>query len=189
FAIRANQGSDDGGSIEMHGDNSTSRPGELTLIASAAEKSNGGLMRFLRHHSSQNWVESMRIDKNGKVGIGTTSLSESGYRLYVKEGIKTGKVKTDASLADYVFEDDYEVMPLEDVEVFVEENHHLPGVISQAEVDEQGGVELTSFTIQLQEKLEELYIHVMEMNHELADLKSENEALKAELEELKEEDK
>lgn len=179
FSIHAATNSSDGSSLEMFGDNHTSRPGQLTILSSAAEKSNGGLIRFLRHHATDSWQESMRIDNSGKVGIGTTSLNESGYKLFVGGGIKVGRVKTDASLADYVFAEDYEVMPLDEVDEFVKKNHHLPGVISQAEVDANGGVELTSFMIQLQEKLEELYLHAIALEKRVNLLETENQALKA----------
>ncbi|MEL6628009.1 MAG: hypothetical protein AAFO96_07670 [Bacteroidota bacterium] len=182
FSIFAATSSSNGSTFEMFGDNHGSRPGQLTIVASAAEKSNGGLIRFLRHHATENWQESMRIDKVGHVGIGTTSMGEANYRLYVADGIKTGRVKTEATLADYVFSDDYEIMPLEAVDTYVKENHHLPGVISQEEVDAQDGVELTAFTIQLQEKLEELYLHVIRLNEEVKSLKKEREVLQEKLE-------
>ena len=64
-------------------------------------------------------------------------------------------------------------MPLAEVDSFVQENHHLPGVISQAEVDEAGGVELTAFTVQLQEKLEELYLHTIALEKRVKELEAE----------------
>lgn len=107
----------------------------------------------------------------------------TNYWIEVEKGIRTGRVQTDASLADYVFAEDYTYPTLAEVDSFIQENHHLPGVVSQAEVDEQGGVDLTDFTVQLQEKLEELYLHVIEMDKRVADLEAENAALKEEIEE------
>jgi hypothetical protein len=111
----------------------------------------------------------------------STSFSNPDYRLYVDKGIQTGRIKTLASLADYVFEPGYEVMPLDSVAAFIEENHHLPGVISQTEVEAEGGVDLTAFTVQLQEKLEELYLHAIEMDKRLQSMESENAALRSQL--------
>ena len=54
-------------------------------------------------------------------------------------------------------------------------------MVSQAEVEAAGGLELTSFTIQLQEKLEELYLHVIAMDKRVAELEAENAALQARL--------
>jgi hypothetical protein len=109
------------------------------------------------------------------------NFADPDYRLYVDKGIQTGRIKTLASLADYVFEPGYEVMPLDSVAAFIEENHHLPGVISQTEVEAEGGVDLTAFTVQLQEKLEELYLHAIEMDKRLHALESENAALRSQL--------
>ena len=67
----------------------------------------------------------------------------------------------------------YHLMPLSEVEQYVWEHHHLPGVVSQAEVDEAGGVELTAFTVQLQEKLEELYLHTIALEKRVAELEAE----------------
>ncbi len=114
----------------------------------------------------------LRLDKNG-----------GNYWMEVEHGIRTGRVQTDAALADYVFAEDYTYPTLAEVDSFIQTHHHLPGVVSQAEVDEQGGVDLTDFTVQLQEKLEELYLHVIEMDKRVADLEAENAALKEEIEE------
>jgi hypothetical protein len=114
-------------------------------------------------------VEVMRLSKNG-----------GNYWMEVEKGIRTGRVQTDAALADYVFEKDYELPTLAEVDSFIQAHHHLPGVVSQSEVDEQGGVDLTDFTVQLQEKLEELYLHVIEMDKRVAELEAENAALKEE---------
>jgi hypothetical protein len=110
------------------------------------------------------------------------NFDDPDYRLYVDKGIQTGRIKTLASLADYVFEPGYEVMPLDSVATFIEENHHLPGVISQTEVEAEGGVDLTAFTVQLQEKLEELYLHAIELDKRLRSLEAENQALRTQLE-------
>ena len=123
-------------------------------------------------------TELMSIHGNGKVEIGDASTSDPDYKLFVEKGIKTGRVKTDAALADYVFEDEYKLMPLPEVESFIWKNKHLPGVISDREVQENDGVELTSFTVSLQEKLEELYLHVIALEKRVKELERENKLLK-----------
>ncbi|MEO0896625.1 MAG: hypothetical protein AAFY71_09520 [Bacteroidota bacterium] len=112
--------------------------------------------------------EVMTIDSN----------DPNDFWLTVNKGIQTGKIKVDASLADYVFDGKHVPMSLEQVEKYVWQNHHLPGVVSQKEVDQQGGVDLAGLTIQLQEKLEELYLHVIELNKEVKSLKEKNQKLK-----------
>lgn len=138
----------------------------------ACKAKTGGSNTTISDNGMKNNVK-MKVFSDGKIQMGNASTSDNDYVLFVSKGIKTGRVKTDASLADYVFADDYELMPLSEVEAYIVKNKHLPGVISDKEVQENDGVELTSFTISLQEKLEELYLHVIELEKELSLLKME----------------
>jgi len=125
------------------------------------------------------------IRDDGKVSIGldpTVSTTFNGnYSLYVENGILTEKVKValknTSDWADYVFDKDYELMPLNKVEEFVTKNHHLPGVPSAEEVKESG-IDVATMDAKLLEKIEELTLYMIE-------LKADNEALKAEMEALK----
>ena len=105
------------------------------------------------------------------------STADPTYWLTVNKGIQTGKLKVDAALADYVFEDDYTLTPLDSVKAFIDEHKHLPGVISAAQVETDGGVELAGFVVSLQEKLEELYLHTIELNKKTQALEAKIESL------------
>ncbi len=125
------------------------------------------------------------INDNGKVSIGldpTAANTYNGdYNLYVGKGILTEKVKValknTADWADYVFADNYQLMPLSDVDKFVKEHKHLPGVPSAEEVQKEG-IDVAKMDAKLLEKIEELTLYMIQ-------LKEENEALKAEVEQLK----
>lgn len=125
------------------------------------------------------------IKDNGKVSIGldpTLATTFNGdYKLYVGNGIMTEKVRvairTTADWMDQVFDDSYDLLPLEKVESFIEENHHLPGVPSAEEVVEEG-IDLAKMDATLLQKIEELTLYLIE-------LKKENEEIKQELEEIK----
>lgn len=107
--------------------------------------------------------------------------TSGGYRLLVKGGMITEKIKVatagTADWADYVFDTDYKVMPLEEVEAFVKENKHLPNVPTTQEVMENGN-DLGKTDAKLLEKIEELTLYMIEMNKEIKALKKENEQLK-----------
>ncbi|MGN6511265.1 MAG: hypothetical protein ACTHLD_17505, partial [Chitinophaga sp.] len=76
----------------------------------------------------------------GKLGIGTLSTNE--YKLAVEGTIGARKVKvTSAPWADFVFEEDYQLPTLKELEKFISENKHLPGIPTTAEV-KQNGIEL-----------------------------------------------
>lgn len=116
----------------------------------------------------------------GKVVIGSkndnlnicTSCNE--YRLFVKDGIKTEKVKVEIAAengwADYVFKKDYKLMPLKEVESYINTNGHLPEVPSTEEAI-QNGIELKEMNILLLKKVEELTLHLIEQNKEITSQK------------------
>lgn len=76
--------------------------------------------------------------------------------------------------ADYVFEDNYNLKSLSEVEDFVKENKHLPGMPSASEFAEKG-MSVSEMSNKLLEKVEELTLHMIQ-------LEKENKALKAEME-------
>lgn len=129
--------------------------------------------------------ESMRLQPDGKLAIGGSTLTTPGtYRLYVADGILTEKVKvavkTTANWADYVFAPDYQLKPLLEVESFITENKHLPGVPSAEEVVEQG-IDMATMDAKLLEKIEELTLYMIDMNKKVEVLQKENESLRLQI--------
>src|SRR5690606_910854 len=97
------------------------------------------------------------------------------YRLFVEDGILTEKVKVavknTSDWADYVFADEYKLMPLEQVEKFVKENNHLPNVPSAVEVVESG-IDVAKMDAKLLEKIEELTLYIIQQQKEINELKT-----------------
>lgn len=79
--------------------------------------------------------------------------------------------------ADYVFEKDYNLMPLDELQYFIQIHGHLPEVPTTEEVEENG-VDLAETNVLLLKKIEELTLYLLEQ-------KEETDALRKELEELK----
>lgn len=79
----------------------------------------------------------------------------------------------DWTWADYVFKKDYKLMSLGEVEEFIEQNGHLPGVPSAEDVKQNGGVEVSRIQAKLLEKIEELTLHLIRMEKELEETKSQ----------------
>ncbi|WP_308131051.1 hypothetical protein [uncultured Flavobacterium sp.] len=126
---------------------------------------------------------------NGKVGIGngfgnfpTTagSVNVSNYNLFVKGGILTEEVRVNlqSAWADYVFDENYKLKSLKEVETFIKENGHLENVPSAKQVKDEG-LELGEMVKIQQEKIEELTLYIIEQN-------KINERQNKELQELKE---
>lgn len=117
------------------------------------------------YHNIQSWGSSNQIYmtlKSGKLGIGTEDTGT--HKLAVEGTIGAREIKVEASgWSDFVFENDYELPTLEEVESFITENKHLPEIPSEAEVAENG-INLGEMDAKLLQKIEELTLYVIELN-------------------------
>jgi hypothetical protein len=140
-----------------------------------------------------NWI----VGNNGTIGIGsfTTQLPADGvspdgqkYKLFVKDGIRTERVKVDIAAnngwADYVFEKDYKLMSLNDLEKFINKNGHLPEVPTTEEAI-KNGIELKQMNILLLKKIEETSLHLIDQNKKMENQSEEIKLLKEEINILK----
>ncbi|WP_265132045.1 hypothetical protein [Chryseobacterium oranimense] len=176
----------------------------------SAQNINGGLdLMWLRYNNYQpndvglltlsaplfqgDWAKPVfTVRASGKIFMGyVTSISAcsdcNDYRLIVKDGIRTEKVKVDVASAngwaDYVFKKDYKLNSLESVEKHIEEKGHLPNIPSAKEVKENG-INLGEMDAKLLEKIEELTIYVIQLNKDVKQLRDENKELKKTVESL-----
>jgi hypothetical protein len=112
-------------------------------------------------------------DEYGKVGIGTTNMPDNSYRLYVRDGIRTEKIKVDVASsngwADYVFDTEYKLMSLGELEEFINANKHLPEIPCAEDVV-ANGVELAEMQATLLKKIEELTLYILAQNKRIDEL-------------------
>jgi hypothetical protein len=99
----------------------------------------------------------------GNVGIGTVS---PGYKLDVIGTIRAREIKVDLGGADFVFENGYKLMPLNELEKFVKEKKHLPEIAPAKEMQENG-TNLGDLNTKLLQKIEELTLYTIEQNKKL----------------------
>ncbi|MCF7794290.1 MAG: hypothetical protein K9N09_10400 [Candidatus Cloacimonetes bacterium] len=114
----------------------------------------------------------MIVDDNGNVGIGTTTIP-TGYKLAVDGKIIAEELKVEMSgnWSDFVFEEDYRLKTLTEVEDFISKNGHLPEIPSAEEV-EQEGVNIGDMQAKLLQKVEELTLYLIEMQKQNKELKT-----------------
>lgn len=152
-------------------------------------------------------INEQKVDINGGMRL-TASSDPAKYFNVVHNGTSTymqstgsivlraqsGKVKVGGILEacevdvqlygycwpDYVFEKDYDLMPLSEVKAFVEENKHLPNIPAEAELVENG-MKLGEMQALTMEKVEELTLYLIQMQERLDELEGENNSLKEQL--------
>ena len=81
--------------------------------------------------------------------------------------------------ADYVFEPDYELPSLDELEAFIVANKHLPNVPSAEEM-RQNGVNMTKLSGRLLEKIEELTLYTLQQQKLIEELQASLEELRRE---------
>lgn len=122
-------------------------------------------------------VKLMSMYKDGTVCIGTDNTPNTWkYKLYVADGILTERIKVavvgTGDWSDFVFEDDYKLRGLDEVEDFIAENGHLPDVPSAAQVEENG-YDMTTMDATLLQKIEELTLYIIELENRIDELEEE----------------
>jgi hypothetical protein len=167
--VRLGMGNSSGNSFMRLGQ-STSNFGFVGWIYNATASS--AYLKIGTQSGNNNTV--LNLD-GGKVGIGTASPS---HPLSVNGAIRAKEVIINSGWSDYVFDDDYNLMPLKEVASFIKENHHLPGIPSEAEVKEKG-VSIGDVQSKLLAKIEELTLHMIQADERSTRIEKENRALQA----------
>ncbi len=70
---------------------------------------------------------------------------------------------------DYVFDANYDLMPLDELEIFIEENKHLPEIPSASEIVENG-IKLAEMDAKQMVKIEELTLYVIEQQKQIIEM-------------------
>jgi len=132
-------------------------------------------------HVDGNILSEGDIYSVGNTGIGTTSpaarLHVAGNAivdgtLWTNGKIWSEEVEVVSSVTwpDYVFENDYELMKLSDLENYINVNGSLPN-IPKAEEAEQG-IRLGEMNAKLLQKIEELTLYIIDQQKQIDELKS-----------------
>ncbi|MDB5124737.1 MAG: hypothetical protein JWP94_2866 [Mucilaginibacter sp.] len=102
----------------------------------------------------------------GQVGIGTTTPREA---LSVNGNIRSKQVKVEtANWPDYVFDKEYQLLSLNEVQNYIKLNHHLPELPSQEQISKEG-LNLGEMNKLLAKKIEEMTLYLIQKDSELRD--------------------
>ncbi|MFX8778125.1 hypothetical protein ABTM50_19695, partial [Acinetobacter baumannii] len=91
---------------------------------------------------------------------GKTSQLNSNYKLDVAGNIRANKLVVNTTGADYVFEKNYQLKPLNELETYIKEHKHLPGIASAKEMQDDG-LSVGDNQTKLLEKIEELSLYLI----------------------------
>jgi len=117
----------------------------------------------------------------GRVKIGDVSTQFDGYKLYVEQGILTEKVKVAVKNSDDWFDNvlkqDYKLIPISQLEKYIQDNGHLPDMPTTENVM-KNGIDLGKMNGLLLKKVEELTLYLIEIKKELDETKADLDATK-----------
>ncbi|MGQ7855251.1 hypothetical protein ACUN24_13535 [Pedobacter sp. WC2501] len=121
---------------------------------------------------------------NGNVGIGTANPQDK-LTVAGNIGAREIKVSTNAG-ADFVFEPDYKLPDLNELEKFVKTNRHLPEIPTAKQMVDNG-LNLGELNIKLLQKVEELTLHLIEKEKQLNSEKATNKKQQQQIDKVIEE--
>jgi hypothetical protein len=104
----------------------------------------------------------------GPGGMNNFTLYPNGNLTIAGSLIASG-----STFPDYVFEPDYDLMPLADLRVFIRENGKLPEIPSAEDVQSRGGYNMTELQLKMLKKVEELTLYMLGQDEDLTNVKSQ----------------
>ncbi|WP_422360215.1 shufflon system plasmid conjugative transfer pilus tip adhesin PilV [Reichenbachiella sp.] len=117
-----------------------------------------------------------KISYHGSLAIGTTKHSTFALSVAGEVGAEEVTIQNEGEWPDYVFEAGYELESLEETAAFIAKNKHLPEVPSSQEVSENG-IKVGQMNAILLKKIEELTLHLIAKDKEIASLREENKRI------------
>jgi hypothetical protein len=130
---------------------------------------------FSREARSADWVRLSYATQKEKLTVVTLGPALprdfAVGRIHATEFVSTPKWK----VPDYVFEPDYDLRSLEELEAYVKEHKHLPEVPAGAKMEK--GMDLADMNLQLLKTVEELTLHVIDLGKRSKELEERIDSL------------
>lgn len=150
---------------------------EKTIYTNAME---ANAVKVLNNLDTKSLSVDGNANFNGRILLGTEGKVPEAFKLAVNGAVLSSsfKVKQFNNWPDFVFSENYKLLPLLSLEEYIKTNKHLPGIPSAVEVESEG-FDLGSMNARLLLKIEEITLHLIELHkqnlllqQELAEIKS-----------------
>lgn len=149
-----------GGNLEAYSSGHAVRPGQFKFIYGGSPTT--GKIVFT-HFNGSGWTDRMVLTRDGRLGIDIGSSDPcADCKVDVNGKIRAEEVIVEVAWPDYVFKEDYSLMSLSEVDRFITANGHLPGIPKADQIEEKG-VSLGEVSKLLLEKIEELTLHMIQL--------------------------
>ncbi|MGY0407465.1 MAG: hypothetical protein ACWIPJ_03805 [Polaribacter sp.] len=135
--------------------------------------------------TGNNSLPHLLIDLDGSIFItgganlpSVSSQTRSKYSLFVQKGLLSENygLAPQSTWADYVFKNDYELMPLDELLNYISKYKHLPNMPSESKIAKDG-YSLHEMNLKLTEKIEELTLYTIKQQKELDKIKKDYKIL------------
>lgn len=150
----------------------------------------GQYTKLLFMHANSPGTEIIKVIKDSdSPSIVRFMLTADGY-MQIHNGVKktlqldtdgllhARKIKVDVeNWPDYVFGSDHQLPTIEEVDSYIQQNNHLPGIPAAASM-EQNGLDVSEANKMLMEQVEEQMLYIIQLKKELETLKTEFNELK-----------
>ncbi|HRH49281.1 MAG TPA: hypothetical protein PLP23_11070 [Panacibacter sp.] len=155
----------------------------LITTGSANGQGPGKLLITSNNSAGQTRAAAIVLDSNANVMMGTTTAA-TGYRLTVAGKVICTELKVQLQpFPDYVFEKNYKLKTLKEVENHIDTYKRLPGMPSAAEVESKG-MNVGEMQGKVVEKVEELTLYIIQQQKQIDASQKQVEALQQLVEKL-----
>ncbi|MES2773897.1 MAG: hypothetical protein V4722_06915 [Bacteroidota bacterium] len=118
------------------------------------------------------------IAPSGVVSIGSpatvgTLVNDLNNKFFVNGNIVTKKIKVTQTWADYVFDPNYNLATLQQVDAFIQTNKHLPSIPTAASIEKEG-LDLGEMQKLMMQKIEELTLYIIQQDKRIKELETKD---------------
>jgi hypothetical protein len=145
---------------------------------------------FLISRLNQSANPDLFVNNDGNVSIGTKTIYATPgvptdiFKLSVNGKIACKELNVDVHWADFVFEPNYKLRKLHDVETYINDNKHLPDIPSADDVEKKG-IGVGDMQSKMMQKIEELTLYIITQDKNIQKQQATIELMQAEINALK----